>query len=191
MIKVVGLSGVEGFGMDSKKLGEFLRSRYPDVPPVADLVKVCGSRVPVASVAAVLVAAGVDELPAHNAEFEAFKKVQIGCSQDVNVAWVALKCRSLLWAADGQSRLRAAMSKAGNATVVVLNRTDGKQSLVVHPSTRERGRWQLTRMDERGPSGHVDFGSREEAIASAIGWHPKGHLYNEGGVDFMVFHTEG
>ena len=83
------------------------------------------------------------------------------------------------------------MSKAGNATVVVLKRTDGQQSLVVHPSTRERGRWQLTRMDERGPAGHVDFWSREEAIASAIGWHPKGHLYNEGGVDFMVFHTEG
>lgn len=86
-------------GMDPKKLGEFLRSRYPDVPPVADLVNVWGARVPVASVAAVLVAAGVDELPAHNAEFEAFKKVPIGGSQDVNVAWIALKCRSLLWAA--------------------------------------------------------------------------------------------
>ena len=177
--------------MDSKKLGEFLRSRYPDVPTVADLVDVCGSRIPVASVAAALVAAGVDELVAHNAEFEAFKKVPVGGSEDVNVAWVALKCRSLLWAADGQSRLRAAMSKAGNATVVVLKRTDGQQSLVVHPSTRERGRWQLTRMDERGPAGHVDFGSREEAIASAIGCHPKGHLYNEGGVDFMVSNTEG
>ncbi len=177
--------------MDSKKLGEFLRSRYPDVPPIADLVNVCGTRVPVASVAAVLVAAGVDELPAHNAEFEAFKKVPVGGSGDVNVAWVALKCRSLLWAADGQSRLRAALSRVGNAIVVMLERSDGMQKLIVHPSTRDRGRWQLTRMDERGPAGHVDFGSRDEAIASAIGCHPKGYLYNEGGVEFSVCHAEG
>jgi hypothetical protein len=42
---------------------------------------------------------------------------------------------------------------------------------VVHPSSSEPGRWQLTRMDADGktPTGHTTWNTQEEAVSSACG----------------------
>lgn len=41
--------------------------------------------------------------------------------------------------------------------------------LVVHPSTREPGRWQLTAFDGDEPVGHTTWPSEADAVASALG----------------------
>ena len=42
---------------------------------------------------------------------------------------------------------------------------DGTEAYVIHPSTRERGRWQVSGLDQRGPFGHNTFDTQEEAQA--------------------------
>ncbi len=70
-----------------------------------------------------------------------------------------------------QDRLKVTLDQVGQASVVRFTRRCdllGEAHLIVHPSTRHKG-WQLSRVDQWGPSGHTDLDTFEEAVASAIG----------------------
>lgn len=40
---------------------------------------------------------------------------------------------------------------------------------LIHPSTSEIGRWQLTRMEGNEPTGHTTWNTQDEAIQTATG----------------------
>lgn len=101
----------------------------------------------------------------------------------------AMRIQSVLYDHDKKVRRAKILAAVGNAQVVRLS--DGKWTLIVHPSTRRPGFWQLSRLDSRGPYGHMDYETFEYALYAAIGAHPKGHLYDEGDAKFSLLDTAG
>ncbi len=61
-------------------------------------------------------------------------------------------------------------------TSVVLRSDERPWFFVAHPSTREPGRWQLTRFEGDEPTGHTTWASQEAAVAAAKGQRVGGEL---------------
>ena len=45
-----------------------------------------------------------------------------------------------------------------------VSRRDGSRFSIVHPSTKSRGKWQVSRFDREGPVGDTQYGSLDEAL---------------------------
>jgi hypothetical protein len=73
---------------------------------------------------------------------------------------------------DSERRARRdeAVRQCGNASVACFESACGKWKLYVHQATYpdQLGKWQLSRVDDRGPYGHCNFDTFEEAIASCV-----------------------
>lgn len=135
-----------------------------------------------------LKAAGVDELNAANDAYEQHAKH----GDAIKTGTAVIAARHLINVADRDGRRSEAVRAAGDGSVIELtNRDNPNRKMVVHPSAQVPGKWQLTRMDEHGPSGHSNFDTREEAIASAVGAHPKGGYYDDGGEEYEVSAVRG
>lgn len=85
-------------------------------------------------------------------------------------------------------RLEKAKKEVGESTGIHLVRKDDDQGrqIMIHPSTREPGRWQLSQIDHHGPWGHATFDTKHEALASAIGAHPEGPYHDRGDEKYEI-----
>lgn len=92
-----------------------------------------------------------------------------------------------------EERREKAIADAGDALAIQFEKDGSPVKYIVAPAVRadRSGDWQLSRIDERGPSGHQNYATREEAIAAAVGAHPKGGWHDEGDEDYHVTKTAG
>ena len=93
-----------------------------------------------------------------------------------------------IWSRDREGRRKELISKIGDALVVEFS--DGFWRLIVHPSTRRKGKWQVSRLDSHGPWGHVDYDDFEGACAACVGAH-KSSMMDEGNSKFNLVQTAG
>lgn len=84
-------------------------------------------------------------------------------------------------------RLQRMLRLIGSARATRFSKPDCHVFYVVHPSTYQgcRGQWQVTRFDERGPTGHHNENTFALAVASAIGAHPNSY-WNEGDEEYSL-----
>lgn len=64
-------------------------------------------------------------------------------------------------------RRRVEDAKDAFATTGIV-RVDNRTYLLLHPSTRRPGSWQVSYFDQRGPSGHEEGRTRDEALERAL-----------------------
>lgn len=93
-----------------------------------------------------------------------------------------------LWDRDKEARRKDMLAQVGNASTVQLS--NGGVSYFVHRSTRRPGKWQLSRVDKWGPSGHTDHDTFELALFAAIGAHPDSY-WNEGNARYLLVGKSG
>src|SRR5262245_23020843 len=63
-----------------------------------------------------------------------------------------------------------------NQAVIKLTSPMHGWHFLVHQSTRETGRWQLTRFESNEPTGHTTYNSAGQAMASAQGIRVAGEI---------------
>ena len=101
---------------------------------------------------------------------------------------VAFALTAELWDRDKESRRKDILEQVGNASTVQLS--NGSVSLFVHRSVRRPGKWQLSRVDQWGPSGHTDHDTFELALYAAVGCHPDSY-WNEGDSKYLLVGKAG
>ena len=171
-----------------KKVGALLAAPVEKhLAKSADVRKLVGDFVTKDEAVKILVHAGFDEIGAADLAYDMDKdksgKVDVGMM--LSLAKVQMRIN------DRTGRLEDAKKKAGDSPVLAFSRPGDRRQLIVHPSTRSKGRWQLTGMDDHGPIGHSEYDTRDEAIGSAIGAHPKGGYYDDGDADYELVTTAG
>ena len=143
------------------------------VPSTAALLQDYPSGLTRAQASELAVACGLDELTAHWLWAAKDEPIEL-------VAW-RITTRHYLWLADRDGRRReicAALESAG-AVAAEFVTPDGWRYLA-HPSSRNPGRYQLSRIDSRGPVGHSEHASLADAAASACCCSRFGHLHDDG-----------
>ena len=164
--------------------GELVRASFPKLPKGADVIAQFGETLPLDEAEQVFVAAGLDELTAADLVADLRER---GDKDSVSSKTVAVIARSQLYKADEAGRRSAVVDAVGGDRVAMFEVPDERQTkFIVHPSTRSPGKWQLSRMDKNGPIGHSEFDSQDEALASAVAAHPKGHMFNDGDSDAVL-----
>jgi RNA polymerase sigma factor (sigma-70 family) len=99
--------------------------------------------------------------------------------------------RSRAWNAmtanDRDYRRRDALEQAGDSRALKFAKPDSPVHFIVHPAAHAdyQGQWQITRFDDRGPSGHQYHKTKKEAIGAAIGAHPNSY-WDEGDSDYRL-----
>lgn len=88
---------------------------------------------------------------------------------------------------DRDYRRKDALEKAGDAKAIKFGKPGTPVHFIVHPAAHSdyKGQWQITRFDDRGPSGHQYHKTKEEAIGAAIGAHPNSY-WNEGDSEYDI-----
>lgn len=111
----------------------------------------------------------------------------------ISVASLAFHARSHIWSEDRTGRLKQAVQDAGDATALEFAKEGSDVRFLVHPAAHadHKGEWQITRFDDHGASGHQYWKTKEEAIGSAIGAHPKGPYWDDGDADYRIVDRAG
>lgn len=143
------------------------------VPSVATLLHDHPEGLTRAQAEALSLAAGLDDLTAHWLWAAKSEPIEL-------LAW-RITTRHYLWLADRDGRRReilAALEAAG-AVAAEFTAPDGWR-YIAHPSSRTPGRYQLSRIDARGPVGHSEHASLQDAAASACCCSRLGHIHDDG-----------
>jgi hypothetical protein len=106
----------------------------------------------------------------------------------VDTTFAAFSISGELWDRDKEARRKEIVDQVGNASTVQLS--NGDVSYYVHRSVRRPGKWQLSRVDQWGPSGHTDHDTFEYALYAAIGAHPDSY-WNEGSSKYRLVAKAG
>ena len=170
---------------NAEAFGAMIRDAFPRLPIAADVVSQFGEEMPLDEAERTFLAAGLDELMAADLVADLRERNSV-----VSVKTIAVIARSKLYELDNATRRNAVIEAVGSDRVAMFEVRDQRQTkFIIHPSTRSPGKWQLSRMDKDGPVGHSEFKSQDEALASAVAAHPKGHMYNDGDVDAILTMT--
>lgn len=102
-------------------------------------------------------------------------------------AGLMLDAHHRLWENERERRRAEAVEQAGDAKALKFAKPNSPVHFVVHPAAHAdyQGQWQITRFDDRGPSGHQYHKTKEEAIGAAIGAHPNSY-WDEGDSDYRL-----
>lgn len=173
----------------TQQAGELIKAAGKRLPPLDQMKAIVGEAVSKDDAERIFIHAGLGELTAAYLADELDRKHP---GKPISIGGIVVTARHQLQEEDREGRLKEAMAAAGNARAVQLEKEGSDVKFMVFPSTYpdQKGKWQLSRFDSLGPSGHQNFPTREEAIASAIGAH-KDPYWDEGDSDFRITRVMG
>jgi hypothetical protein len=184
------IAGSGGGASDGiSKAAGLIKAAGKKLPKLEDVEAHLGDTVSIEDYETLLTKIGLDPIAAAEDAYERRKK----SGDNIATKSVVIHARHLLHVADREGRGADVIKEAGDAKGVELTSEDGTRKLLIHPSPRknETGKWQLTRVDDKGPFGHQIFDTRDEALQAAVGAHPNGAYYDEGDSGYKITAKSG
>lgn len=164
---------------ESKKMG--MAAKLPDK---AQIMAHLGESVTADEAHEIMQQVGIDSVTSR-AKADEYAKKNGGA---IKSSTLPILVRSILYDQDRKSRLAESVKQAGDAKALEYRDPAGEHGAWVHPAAHaeHQGEWQVTRFHNDEPLGHEYFKSRDEAIGSAVGAHPKGSYYDNGKSDWRL-----